>query len=186
MRDELGIPIVYVSHSISEVIALADDVLVLSDGEQVTQGRPSAVLENAGLGRIGEFAALENLLDADVVGKRADGWQVELDACGARLLAPGVEAEPGERVTISIRASDILVALDVPARISAQNVLPGVIDEIHPQGPRVVLFVDAGVRMMAEITPDALRSLDLSAGDPVYLIIKSTSIVALEPGRGSP
>ena len=186
VRDELGIPMVYVSHSISEVIALADDVLVLSDGEQVTQGRPSAVLENAGLGRIGEFAALENLLDADVVGKRADGWQVELDACGARLLAPGVEAEPGERVTISIRASDILVALDVPARISAQNVLPGVIDEIHPQGSRVVLFVDAGVRMMAEITPDAIRSLDLSAGDPVYLIIKSTSIVALEPGRGSP
>ena len=186
VRDELGIPMVYVSHSISEVVALADDVLVLSNGAQVVQGRPSAVLENAGLGRIDDFAALENLVDADVVGKRVDGWQVELDACGARLLAPGVEAEPGERVTISIRASDILVALDVPARISAQNVLPGVVGEIHPLGPRVVLFVDAGMQVMAEITPDALRSLDLSVGDDVYLIIKSTSIVALEPGRGSP
>ncbi len=184
VRDELGIPMVYVSHSISEVMAIADDVLVLSGGAQVTQGRPSTVLANPRLSRIADYAALENLIDADVVRKRPDGWQVELEASGSRLLAPEVQAEPGERVTISIRASDILVALDVPARISAQNVLPGVVEEIHPQGPRVVLFVNAGVRMMAEITPDALRSLDLSVGDRVYLIIKSTSIVALEPGRG--
>ena len=63
--------------------------------------------------------------------------------------------------------------------------LPGVIDEIHPQGPRVVLFVNAGARMMVEITPDALRSLGLSVGDRVYLVVKSTSIVALEPGPGA-
>ena len=184
VRDELSIPMVYVSHSISEVMALADDVLALRDGAQIAQGRPSTVLANPGLSRTSDYVALENLIDADVVGKRADGWQAELDAGGSRLLAPGVEAEPGERVTVSIRASDILVALDVPARISAQNVLPGVVDEIHPQGPRVVLFVDAGARMMAEITPDALGSLGLSVGDRVYLIIKSTSIVALEPYRG--
>ena len=182
VRDELSIPMVYVSHSISEVMALADDVLVLSGGANAAQGRPSTVLADPRLSRIGDYAALENLVDADVVGKRADGWQTELEAGGSRLLAPGVEAEPGERVTVSIRASDILVALDVPARISAQNVLPGVVEEIHPQGPRVVLFVNAGARMMVEITPDALRSLGLSVGDRVYLVIKSTSIVALEPG----
>ena len=183
VRDELGIPMVYVSHSISEVMAIADDVLVLSGGVQVTQGPPSTVLSDPRLGRLADYAALENLIDADVVGRRPDGLQVELDADGLRLLAPEVESSPGERVTISIRASDILVALDVPSRISAQNVVPGVVEEIHPHGPRVVLFVSAGVRMMAEITPDALRSLGLSEGDRVYLIIKSTSIAALEPGR---
>ncbi len=184
VRDELGIPMVYVSHSISEVMAIAGDVLVLSGGVPVTQGRPSTVLSNPRLNRIADYAALENLIDADVVGRRSDGLQVELEADGLRLLAPEVESSPGERVTIAIRASDILVALDIPSRISAQNVVPGVVEEIHAHGPRVVLFVSAGVRMMAEITPDALRSLGLSVGDRVYLIIKSTSIVALEPGRG--
>ena len=184
VRDELGIPMVYVSHSISEVMAIADDVLVLNGGVQVTQGPPSAVLSNPRLNRIADYATLENLIDADVVGRRADGLQVELEADGLRLVAPEVESSPGERVTISIRASDILVALDVPSRISAQNVVPGVVEEIHAHGPRVLLFVSAGVRMMAEITPDAVRSLGLSVGDRVYLIIKSTSIAALEPGRG--
>ena len=181
VRDELGIPMVYVSHSISEVMAIASDVLVLDGGANVTQGPPSAVLSDPRLGRLSDYEALENLIDADVVGRRADGLQVELETDGLRLLAPEVESQPGERVTVSIRASDILVALDVPSRISAQNVVPGVVEEILPLGPRVVLFVRAGVRMMAEITPDALRSLDLSEGDSVYLIIKSTSIAALEP-----
>ena len=135
------------------------------------------------MGRLADYAALENLIDVDVVARRADGLQVELGADGLRLLAPDVESPPGERVTISIRASDILVALDVPSRISAQNAVPGVVEEIHANGPRVVVFVNAGVRMMAEITPDALGSLGLSEGDRVYLVIKSTSIVALEPGR---
>ena len=184
VRDELGIPMVYVSHSISEVMAVADDVLVLNGGVQVTQGPPSTVLSNPQLGRLADYAALENLIDVEVVGRRADGLQVELGAGGLRLLAPEVESSQGERVTISIRASDILVALDVPSRISAQNVVPGVVEQIHAHGPRVVVFVNAGVRLMAEITPDALGSLGLSAGDRVYLIIKSTSIVALEPGRG--
>ena len=103
VRDELSIPMVYVSHSMSEVMALADDVLALRDGAQIAQGRPSTVLANPGLSRTADYAALENLIDADVVGKRADGWQAELDAGGSRLLAPGVEAEPGERVTVSIQ-----------------------------------------------------------------------------------
>ncbi len=183
VRDELGIPMVYVSHSISEVMAIASDVLVLNGGANVTQGPPSAVLSDPRLGRLSDYEALENLIDADVVGRRADGLQAELEADGLNLLAPEVESQPGERVTISIRASDILVALDVPSRISAQNVVPGVVEEILPLGPRVVLFVRAGVRVMAEITPDALRSLELSEGDGVYLIIKSTSIAVLEPGR---
>ncbi len=182
VRDELGIPMVYVSHSISEVMAIASDVLVLNGGANVTQGPPSAVLSDPRLGRLSDYEALENLIDADVVGRRADGLQAELEAGGLHLLAPEVESQPGERVTISIRASDILVALDVPSRISAQNVVPGVVEEILPLGPRVVLFVRAGVRVMAEITPDALRSLELSEGDSVYMIIKSTSIAVLEPG----
>ena len=175
---------VYVSHSISEVMAIASEVLVLNGGAQVTQGPPSAVLSDPLLGRLSDYEALENLIDVNVVGRRTDGLQVELEADGLRLLAPEVEAPIGERVTIAIRASDILVALDVPSRISAQNLVPGVVEEILPHGPRVVLFVRSGVRLMAEITPDALRSLDLSVGDRVYLVIKSTSIAALEPGVG--
>ena len=89
-------------------MAIADDVLVLS-GRGPGHAGPSfdcafGPLDWAGLRTMRPW---KNLIDADVVGRRPDGLQVELDADGLRLLAPEVESSPGERVTISIRASDI-------------------------------------------------------------------------------
>ncbi len=181
-HSELGVPMVYVSHSMSEVMAIADDALALSDGASVIQGPPRAALVDPRMSGLADYATLENLLDAEVARKLPDGGQAELRVGSARLFALNVEAEPGERVTIAIRSSDILVALDVPTRISAQNVLTGTVEDVHVQGRRVILYVDAGARMIAEITPDALRALGLSAGDQVHLVIKSASIMALDPG----
>jgi molybdate transport system ATP-binding protein len=44
LRDEVRLPIVYVSHAADEVARLADDVVVLASGNVVAHGRPAAVL----------------------------------------------------------------------------------------------------------------------------------------------
>lgn len=43
VREEFAVPTLYVSHSAEEVLALADDVLVLEQGRVVTRGRPAEV-----------------------------------------------------------------------------------------------------------------------------------------------
>jgi len=40
IRDELAIPILYVTHSAAEVIALCEDVVVLQEGKCAAQGKP--------------------------------------------------------------------------------------------------------------------------------------------------
>ena len=44
LRDEAGVPIVYVSHAIAEVARLATDVVVLADGRVVASGPAAEVL----------------------------------------------------------------------------------------------------------------------------------------------
>lgn len=44
VRDELGVPIIYVTHDADEVRRIADHVLVLDNGRVVRSGHPSAVL----------------------------------------------------------------------------------------------------------------------------------------------
>ena len=44
LRDEAGIPIVYVSHAVAEVARLATDVVVLADGRVVASGPAAEVL----------------------------------------------------------------------------------------------------------------------------------------------
>ena len=47
LRDEAGIPIVYVSHSIAEVARLATDIVVLAAGRVVASGPAAEVLARA-------------------------------------------------------------------------------------------------------------------------------------------
>ena len=185
IKQELGTPMVYVSHSISEVLAIADEVLVLERGRAVVQGPPSQVLVNPGVEALADYATLENLLDAEVIDREGDDLVAQLRVGDIRLKTPDVDAGPGETVTVSIRAGDIIIALEVPSKVSAQNAVAGTVEEVHEVGNRVLVYIDVGTRLVAEITPGALRDLELKPGQRVFLIIKSTSIVVLEAKASS-
>lgn len=180
VRQELHTPMIYVSHSISEVVALAEAMLVLSEGRPVAQGRPSEVLVRPDVGTMADYGALENLLDATVVVRRPEQGLSMIDVGGVELAVPEIDAGPGDLLTVSVRAGDIILTLDVPTRISAQNILPGKIKTIHAQGARVIAHVDVGVMLVVELTPRAVADLGLRQGTQVYLIVKSNSVLALD------
>ncbi len=48
IRDEFGVPILYVTHSSSEVMALCDEVVVMASGEIVQQGKPEDLFVESG------------------------------------------------------------------------------------------------------------------------------------------
>ena len=177
---ELETSMVYVSHSISEVMALADTALVISSGRPVVHGKPSHVLVHPDVIEIADYASLKNLLEAKVVAVGSEDGLAEVMAGNARIVAPGIYRSPGDDVIISIRSGDIILALDVPPRLSAQNVISASIDEIHVLGSRVLVYLGIGVPLVAEITPNALKDLDLREGQQLYVIIKTNSIVALD------
>ena len=179
-RNDLGTPMIYVSHSVSEVVALAEDMLVLSKGRPVAQGPPSEVLVQPGVGAMTDYGALENLLDATIVDLAPEQGLTTVDVGGVTLAAPYVDASASDLVTVSIRAGDIVLTLDVPSRISAQNILPGTITELHVHGPRVLARVDIGIEVVVELTPRAVTDLALRRGSPVYLIVKSNSVLVLD------
>ena len=183
IRAELGTPMIYVSHSMSEALALTDNVLVLSDGAAAAYGPTGSVLVHPAVGALADYGSLENLLEATVTHVDAPHGLATLRLGGVDLFAPGVTAAPGSTVTVSIRAGDIILALDVPARISARNVVAGTVEEVHARGARVIVYVDVGVRVVVEITPLAKESLGIEPRQRVYLIIKSSSVGVLEPDR---
>ena len=177
---ELKTPMVYVSHSMSEIMALTESALVLLKGRPLAHGRTSGILVHPDVSKIADYATLENLLEAQVVSNQEDDGLAELRVGQARLVAPDVYRQPGDEILISIRAGDIILALDVPPRMSARNVVSAVIEEVHILGPRVLVYTDVGTRLVVEITPSSLRELALKEGQGVYLIIKTNSIVALD------
>ena len=181
IHRELAIPMIYVSHSISEVLAIADSALVISHGRQLAFDEPRKVLLEPYVHSLVETGSLENLLDAEIVEHRSGNSLTGAKVGDALLWIPGVSPhiETGATVSIAIRAGDIIVAVDRPERISARNILKGRIEGIHRVEGDVLLYADVGTPLLVEITLEALDALELHEGQEVYLVIKSSSIVVL-------
>jgi molybdate transport system ATP-binding protein len=110
LRDEVAVPILYVSHSASEVARLATTVVALDAGRVVAQGPAAEVLGDPAVLPAGAREA-GAVLTARVARHHADGL-TELDAGGLPLFLPRVSQAPGAQVhavakTVSVAPSDI-------------------------------------------------------------------------------
>jgi molybdate transport system ATP-binding protein len=81
----------------------------------------------------------------------------------------------GSRVRVAIRAGDILLATEQPRGLSARNLIEGQITLLERRGTMVIARVDCGVTFLAHVTPGAVRSLELTVGRKVWLVLKTHS-----------
>jgi len=176
-NDANRIPIVYVTHTHEEVLALGERVVGLEAGRVVQIGTPQEVLGAPRTRLLADAAGYENFLEAAILErKREDGvMRVALRSGPMELEVPLRDAVPGERVGIAIRAGDILVANEEPRGLSARNILAGPIVSMESRGYLVELKIEAGTQIIAHVTPGAARSLGLEKGKQVWLVIKTHS-----------
>ena len=180
VHGELSMSMVYVSHSISEVLALAHKVLVLDRGRQVAYDEPRRLLGQPVAVPVVHTESLENLFDVTVSEHRpASG--ISLANLGDTVLAlPHLNHEVGKVISIAIKASDVILAAERPRKISARNILEARVDSVHLMGYSVLVHAHLEEPWVIEITPDALANLDLKDGGSIYLIVKSSSIMLLD------
>ena len=179
LRHRMGLSMLYVSHSISEVLALADHVIALKEGGVVASGTPHRVLREPAVRRLVAEEALENLLEVELVEHRAASGLTLARLGRHDLWLPQVEGQASGMVSVSIRAADILLASEAPRGLSARNVLRGAVTEVGDLGPAVLVTADIGVPLLVEVSPEARESLALEPGREVFLIIKANSIAVL-------
>ena len=185
LRDEAGVPIVYVSHAVAEVARLAGTIVVLDAGRVAAAGPAEAILRRADLIPVhGEPGAL---LTMTVEGIDGGSGLTALTGQAGRLLVPDLARAPGTAVRVRIPARDVLVALDRPQGLSARNTLPGRVAAIHPAGSGVLVEIDCrGAILTASLTEAAVRDLGLAPGRAVVAVIKSAAIDPAGFGTGHP
>lgn len=181
VRAELRIPMVLVSHSLSEVMALAEDTIILSEGRLVAQGPPARVLADPAVGPLADYPSLENLVEAEIVEVSEDSRPGRVRVGNITLEAPEVYGRVGEPVTVSIRAADIIVATGRPTGLSARNVVQARLTELNAVTGRTLAYFDVGAPLIVEITEAAVETLGLRVGMDAYLIVKTNSVQALNP-----
>lgn len=176
LRDEMDIPILYVTHSAEEVARLASHVVILQGGGILRQGPPWEVLSDPQVTPLGAAAA-GSVLQGRVAAHEADGLS-RITAAGCDILVPGVEVPVGTPLRLRIEARDVMISLTRPEGISALNILPATVRDVRPgAGPGALVQLDIGQgRILARITGRSLRSLSIVPGAQVFAVLKAIAM----------
>ncbi len=164
VRRRFRLPMVAVSHVPEEVIGLTEHTVRLEGGRIAAAG-PSATVLRAGETRI------DNFFDGLVLdGQRVRVGDVELHA----TLPDGAAGA----MRLACYASDIILAREKPALISARNLVATRVRAMTEVAGMAIVDLEAPA-VRALVTHDAVRALELSPGVPVVAIIKASAIVCL-------
>ncbi len=180
LRDELKMPMLYVTHSAEEVTRLADHLLVLDRGQVKAQGPVNQVLTQVvNPVVVGEDAGA---LIAGHIGAVDAQWHLSrVDFEGGSVWMRDEGLTVGKAVRIRILARDVSLATSDPQNTSIQNQLRGSIQSItpdpHPSQVMVVLKCGAE-EVLARVTNRAVNELALQVGMPVWAQVKSVALVA--------
>ncbi|HWI13742.1 MAG TPA: molybdenum ABC transporter ATP-binding protein [Burkholderiales bacterium] len=178
LRDELRIPMVYVSHVVEEVVRLADAVVLLAGGKAVASGDVEDIMGRPDLRPASGVFEGGAVIDATVTAQDMQYDLATLAFDGGTLTVTNVDALIGEPVRVRIRARDVSVALEQPQRISIQNVLRGSIEKVEAQpGGIVDLTIAVGAaRLRSRVTRRSMDQLDLTPGREIYALVKAVSL----------
>ncbi len=179
LRDELRIPMLYVTHSADELARLADHLVVLERGRVKASGPVADVLSSLEAPVVvGEDAGV---LLRGRVQERDSAWALVCVAFpGGQLWLRDAGVPVGQDVRLRVLARDVSLATQEPMNTSIQNHFLAVVDSVagdaHPSQVLVRLLCDESV-LLARITRRAWHMLGLRPGQPVWAQVKSVAIV---------
>jgi molybdate transport system ATP-binding protein len=168
---------VYVSHSVPEIMRLADTIVLLADGKCLAAGPADELLERADLGPVTGGDEATSLIETRIVGHDAAEQLTTLGFDGGRLFVPQLRGAIGDRVRATLRARDVSLALQRPAGISILNVLPGRVTRSRARTGRPSTSVSLSVRPPSPRASRAvsLRELNVHVGQELFALVKAVS-----------
>ncbi len=177
---ESATPMIYVSHQIEEVCAIADHLLMLDQGRVTAAGPLLELASNLDTQLALEDSAAALLrVEVGEQDTRYDLTELRVDGQSLWVSATSVRSRLRR---LRIPARDVSICRELPAASSILNVLPVTITDMRDLGPaHCLLRLELQEQfLLARITRRSRDQLALQVGDPVYAQIKSTALLGDE------
>ncbi|MCK5829794.1 MAG: molybdenum ABC transporter ATP-binding protein [Methylococcales bacterium] len=177
VKDELNLPMVYISHSMEEILHLTDYLVVINNGRILGDGHFYDVIKEERVQGIANTMGLENIITATIIDHDIESGHTIAELKGNRILLPLTDKfSIGDSCYLSIRSSEIAIAKQHISQISIQNQIKAPIISCTKNASCISICVDIGAAPLTiDITPKAFSDLSLCQGDQVYCLIKAQS-----------
>ncbi|MEP4195277.1 MAG: ABC transporter ATP-binding protein [Aliishimia sp.] len=165
LQRELGITFVYVTHSQSEAFAMADRVVIMSEGEIAQIGTPKDIYRAPATRFVAEFVGRNNILSGTIEQSERGRAQLKT-SCGHFTLETDLAV--GQDATFVISADLVHLSSETP---DAENAVQCTLISEEFVGSMVTLFLEAadGHEFKVQMQERELSKFDLHGGDQVWL-----------------
>lgn len=183
MHREFSLPILYVSHDPFEVAQLADDIIVINNGNIICSGHALDVIRgNSEL--LFSDASPISVIEGTVKRHFPQDFLTLVSTPIGDIWHPELHACVGDRVRLQIHATDVSVCLSKPEDSSISNIFPMEIHQIQPgiRHSADVYLSAHGCALHATITLRSVERLGLKAGMRVFAQIKTVAVLGTEMG----
>ncbi len=178
LRDELDIPVIYVSHALDEVARLADHLVLLEAGRAVASGPAADLMTRLDLS-LAHGDAAGAVITATVASHDPAYHLTQARFAGGDFNIPLQAAAVGQPVRIRVQARDVSLTLARQSGTSIQNILPVAITALSPDSPgQVMVRLDAGgSALLARVTAKSAHALKLEVGQRLFAQVKGVAIL---------
>ena len=177
MHRELEIPIIYVSHSLSEVSSLVDHLVLMEQGKTIAAGPLDEMLTRLDMPLADDLDATTVI--AGTVARMEERYRLMAVATAfGELLIPKGSVAIGDSVRLKIQARDVSLCLERPEQTSIINIFPATIVELDPSHEcHVNLRLQAGgEHLLSRVSHLSLERLELIVGKELFVQVKGIAM----------
>lgn len=179
LAREIQTPMLYVSHSLEEIVQLADNVLVLDNGGVKAFGSLESVWSSPVMHPWLPREQQSSVLRVSVLEHHPHYAMTALALGDQHIWVNRIDKPLQSALRIRIQASDVSLVLQPPLNSSIRNVLRAKVVNLLDDDGQVEVQLDIGTRTLwARISPWARDELSIKPGQWLYAQIKSVSIAA--------
>ena len=176
---DLHIPIVYVTHSLQEVLQMATTLLLLKEGKVVGVGPLKEIMAQLDSRSFLDESQIGAVIDTTIEAHDEHFGLTKLRFADGNIYVPGQKQSIGQHLRVQILSKDVSIVTSPPAfQSSVLNILRATVIDIGPMTPEhpfVDIKLDIGLPLLATITRKSLASLRLHPGQQVYAQIKAVA-----------
>lgn len=177
LHEELDIPIIYVSHSVDELARLADQLILLENGQVTGSGAIADMLTRTDL-PLAHGDDASSLIHAKVAGHDNQFQLSYIDFAGGRFTVAKTDLPIDHAVRLKIAARDVSLTTAHQSGTSILNIFPATVEEITAEGEsQIMVRLDAqGTHLLSCITRKSAHLLELKKGKTVFAQIKTVAL----------
>ncbi|GAA0181687.1 ABC transporter ATP-binding protein [Clostridium sediminicola] len=177
IKEELGIPMIFVTHDLEEAYALGDKVAVMNNGKFLQLGSREDVFRTPKNIKTAKFVGMSNIIWGEVVDKNTVLFK------GVFLKIPSMNYKQGKKIALGIRPEEIIFIKEEEITKENENsIFNGVVNKeiCGIESCRLEIALDKTSSKLEMSLPNYIYQEEhIGVGDKIRVFIKNSRITCL-------